>query len=94
MVVGALAGMAPLDGAGRESRAVWKWGGVSAPSQDQGATHTQEKHEPLQELLTRVERQIVRQRLREHGGRRNATARSLGVTREGLWKKLKRLDIE
>ena len=66
----------------------------SAPSQDQGATHTQEKHEPLQELLTRVERQIVRQRLREHGGRRNATARSLGVTREGLWKKLKRLDIE
>ncbi|MFP8876085.1 MAG: helix-turn-helix domain-containing protein, partial [Myxococcota bacterium] len=51
-------------------------------------------HETLRETLVRLERQIVSQRLREHGGRRTATARSLGVTREGLWKKLKRLGIE
>ena len=51
-------------------------------------------HETLRETLMRLERQIVSQRLKEHGGRRTATARSLGVTREGLWKKLKRLGIE
>jgi len=59
-----------------------------------GSPHTDARHEPLRELLTRLEREIVRERLRDHGGRRNATARSLGVTREGLWKKLTRLKID
>lgn len=59
-----------------------------------GSLRAGAQHESLRDALTRLEREIVRQRLQEHGGRRTATARSLGVTREGLWKKLKRLGID
>jgi len=65
-----------------------------ASTQDIESLPPNSPHETLRETLVRLERQIVSQRLREHGGRRTATARSLGITREGLWKKLKRLGIE
>ncbi len=48
----------------------------------------------LKENLNRIEAWLIRRSLESHGGRRNATARKLGVTREGLYKKMKRLNIE
>lgn len=49
---------------------------------------------PLRELIRQVETAIVQSRLREHGYRRTETARSLGMTRESLWKKLRALGID
>jgi len=49
---------------------------------------------PLQESLARVEAWLIRDALDRHGGRRSDTARKLGLTREGLYKKMKRLGIE
>ena len=46
---------------------------------------------PLREIARQVETAIVQSRLREHSYRRTATARSLGLTREGLWAKLRSL---
>ena len=48
----------------------------------------------LHETLARVEAYLIRRALDDHKGRRSATARVLGVTREGLYKKMKRLGIE
>jgi DNA-binding NtrC family response regulator len=42
----------------------------------------------------RLESWVLRRALARHDGRRVATARSLGITREGLYKKMKRLNIE
>jgi transcriptional regulator with PAS, ATPase and Fis domain len=50
--------------------------------------------ETLREELDRIEAWLIRRALEHHGGRKAATARKLGVTREGLYKKLKRLKIE
>jgi DNA-binding NtrC family response regulator len=36
---------------------------------------------------------LIREALAAHGGRRAQTARHLGVTREGLYKKMQRLGI-
>ena len=46
---------------------------------------------PLKEIVRDVERATIRARLREHGYHRTATARSLGMTRESLWAKLRQL---
>ncbi len=48
----------------------------------------------LREELERVEALLIRRALRAHGGRRGETARALGLSREGLWKKLRRLGVE
>ena len=37
---------------------------------------------------------LLRRTLDAHGGRRAATARRLSITREGLYKKMKRFGIE
>jgi len=50
--------------------------------------------ETLADTLARVEAWLVRRALLEHDGRRTQTARHLGLTREGLYKKMKRLGIE
>jgi Nif-specific regulatory protein len=50
--------------------------------------------ETLRETLDRIEAWLIRRALDAHGGRRAATARRLGVTREGLYKKMQRLRIE
>jgi sigma-54-dependent transcriptional regulator len=47
----------------------------------------------LRETLHRVEAWLIREALAAHGGRRAQTARHLGVTREGLYKKMQRLGI-
>jgi transcriptional regulator with PAS, ATPase and Fis domain len=49
--------------------------------------------ETLRESLDRVEAWLIRRALDAHGGRRAETARRLAVTREGLYKKMRRLGI-
>jgi transcriptional regulator with PAS, ATPase and Fis domain len=49
--------------------------------------------ETLRETLDRIEAWLIRRALDAHGGRRAATARSLGITREGLYKKMQRFGI-
>jgi transcriptional regulator with PAS, ATPase and Fis domain len=50
--------------------------------------------EGLRESLARVEAWLIRRTLDAHDGRRAATARRLAITREGLYKKMKRFGIE
>jgi len=50
--------------------------------------------ETLREALDRVESWMIRRALSNNGGRRARTARKLGLTREGLYKKMKRLGVE
>ncbi len=47
----------------------------------------------LRELKARFEREVVRERLLRHRGNRKETARSLGITYEGLYKILKKHEI-
>ncbi len=42
----------------------------------------------LKEMIEQVERYLLREALREHGGNKTRTAATLGITREGLHKKL------
>jgi len=51
-------------------------------------------HETLHAQMARVEAWLIRRSLDAHGGRRAATARTLGITREGLYKKMRRFGIE
>jgi DNA-binding NtrC family response regulator len=48
----------------------------------------------LTEYLAACERDYVARCLADHHGRMSATAAALGVTRKGLWQKLKRLSID
>jgi transcriptional regulator with PAS, ATPase and Fis domain len=50
--------------------------------------------EPLRDTLARVEALLIRRALQANGDSRSGTARKLGLTREGLYKKMKRLGIE
>jgi transcriptional regulator with GAF, ATPase, and Fis domain len=43
----------------------------------------------LKEMVEHVEKQILREALEEHDNNKSATAKTLGITREGLHKKLK-----
>ena len=47
----------------------------------------------LREMVDQVERHILIEALREHGNNKTAAAKTLGITREGLHKKLKQLGI-
>ena len=49
---------------------------------------------PLKEIVRAVEAATIRERLREHSYHRTDTARSLGVTREWLWAKMRRLGFK
>jgi transcriptional regulator with PAS, ATPase and Fis domain len=51
-------------------------------------------HEPLRATVARVEAWLLRRALEAEGDCRAATARRLGLTREGLYKKMKRLGIQ
>jgi len=53
-----------------------------------------EARESLRAQMDRVESWLLRRALDRNDGRRTVTARQLGLTREGLYKKLKRLGIE
>lgn len=50
--------------------------------------------ETLRAWMERVERWLLRRALDRNDGRLTTTARQLGLTREGLYKKMKRLGIE
>jgi DNA-binding NtrC family response regulator len=50
-------------------------------------------HRPLREIVNDVEIAEIKSRLREHGYNRSQTARSLGITREALWAKMKQLGV-
>jgi transcriptional regulator with PAS, ATPase and Fis domain len=53
-----------------------------------------EDGETLRATMARIEAWLLRRALAAHGGRRAETARRLGITREGLYKKLKKLGID
>jgi len=50
--------------------------------------------ETLRETTRRIEAWLIRRALDAHHGQRTATARGLGITREGLYKKMKRYGIK
>ena len=50
--------------------------------------------ESLREALERVEAWMIRRALANNEGRKSRTAQKLGLTREGLYKKIKRLGID
>ena len=47
----------------------------------------------LKKMMDQVERHLVSEALRAHGNNKTNAARALGITREGLHKKLKQLGI-
>jgi Nif-specific regulatory protein len=47
----------------------------------------------LREMMDQVERHLVIEALREHDNNKTNAAKALGITREGLHKKLKQLGI-
>ena len=47
----------------------------------------------LKTMVDQVERQILQEALREHNNNKTAAAKALGITREGLHKKLKQLGV-
>jgi Nif-specific regulatory protein len=47
----------------------------------------------LREMVEHVEKLFICQSLREHGNNKTAAAKALGITREGLHKKLRQLGI-
>ena len=49
---------------------------------------------PLKQALAEPERQLILEALERHGWRRDAAARSLGINRTTLYKKLKRLGMD
>ncbi len=48
----------------------------------------------LRANMNRIEAWLIRRALEQHGQRRTDTAKKLGITREGLYKKMKRLNVE
>lgn len=50
-------------------------------------------HRPLREIVNEVEIAEINSRLRVHGYNRSKTAKSLGITREALWAKMKQLGV-
>ncbi|MEE3331929.1 MAG: sigma 54-interacting transcriptional regulator, partial [Myxococcota bacterium] len=55
--------------------------------------HAMSVGESLHARLARIEAQLIREALAQNQNNRTATARKLGVTREGLHKKMKRLGV-
>jgi len=51
------------------------------------------KKGPLKDMMDEVERFLILQCLREHDGNKTRAAEALGITREGLHKKLARFGL-
>ena len=47
----------------------------------------------LKEMMDQVERWLIAEALRDHGGNKTKTAAALGITREGLHKKLAKFGV-
>jgi len=74
------------------------WIGAADLSEHIARPSTVELHElssgeSLHARLARIEAQLIREALAQNENNRTATARKLGVTREGLHKKMKRLGV-
>jgi transcriptional regulator with PAS, ATPase and Fis domain len=65
--------------------------GEPPPAEVEGLEHAGEEH--LRDTLARVEAWLIRTALDRHAGHRSETARRLGLTREGLYKKMKRFNV-
>ena len=61
------------------------------PPEIEGLEYAGEEH--LRDTLARVEAWLIRAALERNAGRRSETARRLGLTREGLYKKMKRFSV-
>jgi len=69
--------------------------GSPAPAADAPAPRAAGAAGPgLRAMLDRLEAELISKALSDRGGRRALTARELGLTREGLYKKMRRLGIE
>jgi len=64
------------------------------PPRLQPRADTTPSDRPLKDMVRDVEITLIHDRLRAHGYRRAATAASLGLTREGLWQKLRALGMQ
>ena len=51
------------------------------------------KQGTLKEMMEQVERWLITEALREHGNNKTKTAVTLGITREGLHKKLAKFGV-
>jgi transcriptional regulator of acetoin/glycerol metabolism len=60
----------------------------------QDPTVRMERGDTLDDALARAERHLIELSLVEHAGQVTATAQALGLTRQGLYKKMKRLGID
>ncbi|MCP4038921.1 MAG: sigma-54-dependent Fis family transcriptional regulator, partial [bacterium] len=69
---------------------------LSEPIRNVAAPVSSEEHigKTLREIVAQVEAQVIRRTLANNGGRKARSARDLGITREGLYKKMKRLNIQ
>ncbi|MBW2390479.1 MAG: sigma 54-interacting transcriptional regulator [Deltaproteobacteria bacterium] len=69
---------------------------LSEPIRNIAAPIASEDHigKTLREIVAQVEAQVIRRTLANNAGRRARSARDLGITREGLYKKMKRLGVE
>ena len=47
----------------------------------------------LKDMMDEIERWLLAEALRDHGGNKTRTAATLGITREGLHKKLDKLGL-
>jgi DNA-binding NtrC family response regulator len=61
------------------------------PAEIEGLECAGDEH--LRDTLARVEAWLIRAALERNAGRRSETARRLGLTREGLYKKMKRFSV-
>jgi DNA-binding NtrC family response regulator len=56
-----------------------------------GIGRVRDRPEALRERTRAFEADVIEHALRRHGGNRTRAARELGITRQGLWKKIRRL---
>jgi hypothetical protein len=92
--------------AGRETSASWRtrssadwcWRGPVFSERLTGVLEPIEANafpdESLRQTLGRIEAWLIRRALERYGGNRTETARQLAITREGLYKKMKRYGID
>ncbi|MCP5044141.1 MAG: AAA domain-containing protein, partial [bacterium] len=69
---------------------------LSEPIRNVAAPVSSEEHigKTLREIVAQVEAQVIRRTLANNGGRKARAARDRGITREGLYKKMKRLNSQ
>jgi transcriptional regulator with GAF, ATPase, and Fis domain len=66
---------------------------ILAPPRDDRPLLVRERHATLRGRTLAYEAELIRTALEAHRGSRSLAARTLGLTRQGLWKKMRRLGI-